>query len=258
MNIYKILLIFIVVLSGASGIPTMTTLCDICNEIITQDYMQDAWGNKFHQDHLENGRFCSTCSRVISKRLTDGGFQFNDGRYMCTLCESSIVNSETKKLKSIENVLAAFSNVGIYIDINEFEVSIKQKDELQSYLSSVSRHHKETIKALTYYNNNKYTISTLWGLHRIEFESVLAHELLHVWVDYNNIMLHKDKLEGFCNLGSALIYDNADTKLSRILKRSMSENNDPVYGRGYKYMNSLLEKHGWKKLISIVRDSNHN
>ena len=37
----------------------------------------------------------------------------------------------------------------------------------------------------------------------------------------------------------------------------MSESNDPVYGRGYKYMNSLLEKHGWEKLVSILRD-NHN
>ena len=98
----------------------------------------------------------------------------------------------------------------------------------------------------------------LWGLHQIEFESALAHELLHVWVDYNNIRLHKDKLEGFCNLGSALIYDDANTKLSKILKKSMLENNDPIYGRGYKYMNSLLEKHGWKKLISIIRESNHN
>ena len=82
----------------------------------------------------------------------------------------------------------------------------------------------------------------------------MAHELLHVWLHQNQIKLSLSLTEGFCNLGSALIYDNANTKLSKILKKSMSESNDPVYGRGYKYMNSLLEKHGWKKLLSIVRD----
>ncbi len=254
---YKILLIFIIIPSLTSGIPIGTTLCDICDDMIVQDYMQDAWGNKFHQNHMENGNFCSTCSRIISKRITDGGFQFNDGRFMCSLCESSIINSESKKLKSIENVLVVLSNVGIYIDINEFEVNITPKEILQSQISNVSQHHKETIKALTYFKNNKYSINTLWGLHKVEFEAVLAHELMHVWVDYNNIRLHRDKLEGFCNLGSALIYDNVNTKLSTILKKSMSESNDPVYGRGYKYMNSLLEKHGWEKLISILRH-NHN
>ena len=51
----------------------MGTYCDICNEVILNEYYIDAWGNKFHAKHLKNGIHCNTCSRIISKELTGGG-----------------------------------------------------------------------------------------------------------------------------------------------------------------------------------------
>ena len=68
----------------------------------------------------------------------------------------------------------------------------------------------------------------------------------------SGIKLNKSKLEGFCNLGSTLVYDSYDLELSRVLKKSIEYNPDPVYGKGYKYMNSLLEIYGWDKLISML------
>ena len=73
-------------------------------EKIISEYYIDAWGNKFHATHKENGVFCNTCSRIISKGLTSGGFQFNDGRHMCKLCSISMINSDHLKIKSINNV----------------------------------------------------------------------------------------------------------------------------------------------------------
>ena len=70
---------------------------------------------------------------------------------------------------------------------------------------------------------------------------------MHVWIDYNNIKLNKSKLEGFSNLGSGLVYDNYNLELAKVLKSSMKKNDDPIYGKGYKYMSSLLEIHGWEK-----------
>jgi hypothetical protein len=111
---------------------------------------------------------------------------------------------------------------------------------------------RPSLKGYTYFNNQKYIIEILWGLNQIEFEAVLAHELLHVWIDYNNIKLNKSKLEGFCNLGSRLVYDNYNLELAKVLKSSMKNNDDPIYGKGYKYMNSLLEIHGWDKLTNML------
>ena len=131
--------------------------------------------------------------------------------------------------------------------------------EYQKYINDyIKKHSKKTIKAYTFFNNKNYEVNILWGLNQIEFEAVLAHELLHVWIDYNNLKINNDKLEGFCNLGSSLVYKSYDLKLADILQKSIEEDNDPTYGRGYVYMNFLLEHHGWNELISILLSSNQN
>ena len=235
-----------------SNLYSLETYCDICNEVILSEYYIDAWGNKFHSAHKEKGAFCNTCSRIISKGLTGGGFKFNDGRHMCKLCSASMINSEHLKIESINNVMSILKEIDISIDDQFLSINLVDRESLQNATFSISSHSKKTIKGYTYYNNHKYVINILWGLNRLEFEAILAHELLHVWVDYNNIKLNKSKLEGFCNLGSTLVYDSYDLELSRVLKKSIEDNPDPVYGKGYKYMNSLLEIYGWDKLISML------
>ncbi len=231
---------------------SMGTYCDICNEVIVTEYYIDAWGNKFHAKHLKNGIHCNTCSRIISKELTGGGFKFNDGRHMCNLCSKSMVNSEELKIKSITNVLKIFDDINLSLNDKLYSINLVDRASLQASTYSISKHSKESIKGYTYFNNQKYIIEILWGLNQLEFEAVLAHELLHVWIDYNNIKLNKSKLEGFCNLGSGLVYDNYNLELAKVLKSSMKNNNDPIYGKGYKYMNSLLEIHGWDKLTNML------
>ena len=235
-----------------SNLYSLNTYCDICNEAIVTEYYMDAWGNKFHAEHKENGFFCNTCSRIISKNLTGGGIEFNDGRHMCKLCSASMINSDYLKIESINNVMDILKEIDVSINDQFLSINLVDRESLQSATFSISSHSKKTIKGYTYYNNNEYIINILWGLNRLEFEAILAHELLHVWIDYNNIKLNKSKLEGFCNLGSVLVYDNYDLELARILKKSIEENPDPIYGKGYKYMNSLLEIYGWDKLLSML------
>ena len=101
------------------------------------------------------------------------------------------------------------------------------------------------------YHDKKYnhTIYILSGLPKIEFEAVLAHELLHIWLSENEQQLMSEKIEGFCNLGSSIIYENDGTHFSKIHLQSMKNDSHPIYGDGYRYMKSQLEMLGWKKLI---------
>ena len=232
--------------------------CDICKGNIEKNYFIDAWGNKYHEYHKRDGEFCSTCSRIISARLTSGGFQFNDGRYMCRLCSTSMIDSNEKKISSTLSIIKLLNDKGINIIEDGINISLVDKNTLKDAIIHLPSHNKETVKAITILNNNKYEIKILWGLNQIEFESALAHELLHVWIDYNNIRLNEAKLEGFCNLGSALVYKYYNNQLSNILLKSMQNNKDPIYGRGYKYMNSLLKVHGWDSLKSILLNNNQN
>ena len=145
-----------------------------------------------------------------------------------------------------------FDDINLSINDKLVSINLVDRASLQASTYSISKHSKESIKGYTYFNNQKYIIEILWGLNQLEFEAVLAHELLHVWVDYNNIKLNKSKLEGFCNLGAGLVYDNYNLELAKVLKSSMKKNDDPIYGKGYKYMSSLLEIHGWNELTNML------
>ena len=67
--------------------------CSLCLEILTGEYLVDAWGNPFHKSHEAEGIYCSSCSRIISEGVTQGGYKLDDGRFLCSLCQSNIVQS---------------------------------------------------------------------------------------------------------------------------------------------------------------------
>ena len=61
--------------------------------------------------------------------------------------------------------------------------------------------------------------------------------------------LSLEKTEGFCNLGSSLIYNNDSTQFSRIHLQAMESEPDPIYGGGFRSMKSRLDKLGWNKFL---------
>ena len=110
------------------------------------------------------------------------------------------------------------------------------------------------LKGFTQVNNKYkshpyYTIFILFGLPRIEFEAVLAHELMHIWIYINYPNLKNKDVEGLCNAGSALIYINDGTCFSKIHLKAMEDNPDSIYGDGYRKMKELLEKSSWNNLL---------
>ena len=106
---------FIIVICLSRLLSVDNNMCNICFEPLNKFYLEDAWGNKYHQKHSEEGIFCDTCSRIISKRITRGGFQFSDGRFMCNLCEASIIKTDKSESFSIsiDSVIKILSSKGI-------------------------------------------------------------------------------------------------------------------------------------------------
>ena len=83
---------------------------------------------------------------------------------------------------------------------------------------------------------DRIEIKILYGLNIIEFEGVLAHEIIHAWVYKNNLKFDDMTLEGLWNLGSAIIYRQNGSYLSSLLLSSIENNSDPIYGDGYNKM----------------------
>ena len=202
---------------------------------------------------------CSSCSRLISEQLTNGGYDINQETKVCAKCYPFIVNKDSQVSKINLEVRSLLSSVGIKKIPNHIPITLlKNIEDLKKY----SGKNNNVIKGFTYYDkttlqgvkiNENIHIYILSNLHNTVFKAVLAHELLHVFLFVNDYTLRSDIREGFCNLGSKLIFDKTQTELSDYYTLSMFENDDPDYGIGFMKMNEILKKKGWKKLIRDLK-----
>ena len=231
--------------------------CTICLQPLIGEYSIDAWKNPFHSHHANEGIFCHSCSRIISEGITQGGFQYMDGRYLCSLCQITVVESDSIIYAAYNSVIEQFKAVGIYNIPHDIPVKLINLIELNA---KCGQSHGN-LKGFTHTNYNyqaqpSYTIFMLFGLPQIEFEAVLAHEFLHVWIYQNQIKLSHKITEGFCNLGRYLIYQNDQTYFSKIHLQSMDNSKNDTYGIEYRKMKEKLEQRGWEILISDLMTSN--
>ena len=66
----KYSILYIISLSFIFAINKSENICAICSELINEEYLVDSWGNPFHAKHSVKAKYCDTCSRIISKRIT--------------------------------------------------------------------------------------------------------------------------------------------------------------------------------------------
>ena len=233
--------------------------CSLCLKILTEEYLVDAWGNPFHKSHEAEGIYCSSCSRIISEGVTQGGYKLDDGRFLCSLCQSNIVQSPSQIDASKLTVLTLLEKIGIVEIKEDIPISLANRFTLQKLADEIASSHLKGFTKFSYIKSpfgnlaSEYNIYILDRLPTIEFEAVLAHEYLHVWLYENNIELPLTQREGFCNLASAYIYQQNGSQFSTIHLDSMDIDPDPNYGDGYRKMKLQLEKNGWKSLLQTVR-----
>ena len=80
------------------------------------------------------------------------------------------------------------------------------------------------------------------NLPKIRFAGVLAHEMLHVWMNEKGIALQPMLTEGFCNVGSYVVYKAINTDMSLHMIKIMEQDPDPVYGNGFRKVVELYHK----------------
>ena len=229
--------------------------CSICLHSLDSLFSIDAWGNAFHTKHEHEGIFCHSCSRIISQGVTKGGYYYQDGRHLCSLCITTAVNNDSTIQADYKSVVLQCKKAGIP-NVAE-NISIRLVD-LHTLNHEAGKLAHARLKGFTQFktwdttiqDNNKFHISILSGLPRVEFQAVLAHELLHIWLHQHQIRLPQEVEEGFCNLGRHLIYENDQTKFSIIHLQAMENDLDPIYGTEYRKMKEQLKQKGWKNLIS--------
>ena len=227
-----------------------SNICTICLKQLNKYYSIDAWNNAFHSYHENEGEYCHSCSRIISQNITNGGYVYSDGRSICSLCQASAITNSSGFHLSYQSVIEQLSLIGINSIPHNIPINLTGLNQLRNIAKDQS-HSK--LKGCTRNKQNylsyQYQIYILNGLPKIEFEAVLAHELMHIWLNIKKIKLPDKYIEGFCNLGSYLVYKNDGTQFSKIHLKAMDKNPDPKYGEGYRLMKKMLLNAGWKDLI---------
>ncbi len=233
--------------------------CDVCQNIINGEYVIDLWGNKSHKKHegLEPA-FCDCCSRVLSDATSKGFRKHDDGRKICGICKITEIISFHQTVPSKMKVIDELKAVGLNFIPPFITISLADKITINKMLgASITNNTHGYTKTVHKSENGRlvkreHSISMLFGLPKLQFEAVLAHEFLHVWLHEKNLDMPDEQTEGFCNLGAALIYKNDGSEFSKILLKGLENDPDKVYGDGYRVMNKKLEALGWESLIKDV------
>ncbi|RJP75219.1 MAG: protein DA1 [Desulfobacteraceae bacterium] len=235
--------------------------CVVCQRPIEGRMMIDPWGNQAHEKHGDNRTIaCSSCMRIISNKTSKGGYRYTDGRTICGFCRPTVVEKSDEVMKSRNTVLAVLHSIGITDIPTTIPVHVVDMEHLKQY--SKSRHtpnSKGFTTCMVSYRNDrtvsrKQSIYILNGLPLSEFNGVLAHEIMHVWLNEKDIKLTDPETEGFCNLGTMKVYQEDGSKFAMILLENMEKDSDPLYGDGYRDMKKKVQMMGWDKLIQHIQN----
>ena len=122
--------------------------CDVCSNPLEGEFLIDFWKNKYHSYHQSKLPKCDSCNRLISKQLTNGGFEIDKNREVCSLCFSSIINKEEQIVGLDIEVRRILKMAGI-IGLPKVPITlVVDQKELENY----SNQKNANMKGFTYYN----------------------------------------------------------------------------------------------------------
>lgn len=232
----------------------MELKCAICKQGINGTYYSDEWGNNVCYKHTI--KYCDSCNRIITTTIPKPV----NKRYYCAHCQSIAVNTSTSTANLYKNILGIYNKYTIKNVPETVPIHIVDKTTLIAPSNAVNT---TDVLGLAVTNTHwsslstrktfEHTIYILGGLPMIEFEAVLAHELLHTWLNQYEIKMTDPETEGFCNLGSYLVLTLNATKHAQILMKKKKDDKSEVYGAGFRKMLAEVQQKGWARFLSDVR-----
>ena len=229
--------------------------CAICNGDIRGRYLIDEWQQPMCGHHTVE--HCSSCGRFVKP----SDLHLSDGRCLCSFCLPSVVRSpqhiqwvetRVRAILSSHGIADIPLNVPIHI-VSPAEMSKKNHSKQVNLLQpglTVTSHMMGLFSSKC-----SHAIYMLDYLPKVQFAGVLGHEMLHAWQNEKGISLSPPLTEGFCNVGSYVVYQAIGNELAKYYVRRLEENTDPVYGDGFRRVVSVFKNRG--DLLKTVEYINH-
>lgn len=223
--------------------------CVVCGEVVMEEFFVDYKNNAVCKIHKDQSKRCHACHQFLSPEFNGSWQEFKDNRIICTDCNASAVHEirEAREMaKKIQNELKA---TGIEIK-QDFTLTFVSMQELNSNLEEFLVDHlgvtlyekSEMLGGL--FSSKKYKIKVLYGLPRSLLLSVLAHELMHVWLFANSPQPQDQQMcEGTCQYAAYLVLQKDETDDGRYFLDYLVNQEDKIYGQGFQkvfgYVNNV-------------------
>lgn len=233
--------------------------CVICGNNIFGQYRQDIWGNCICAHHQY--KVCYSCLRFIGRYSTYSssskqiGFQIHDGRQICGICQETCVVNQIQVEDSANFVIRLLNKAGIKIKKERLSIQLVTKNQMERTSPGA-----EGLNQSFFGINPRSTVSKIFIPHampKIKFESILAHEMLHWWLHYNDVA-DNEMVEGFCNIGESLVLNyyasRKQSDLAKLLRYFENENDDFHYGLMFQIQKQKLQRMGWTNYIKDILD----
>lgn len=237
--------------------------CAVCNNSLIGEYVVDIHNMKYHKDHKDNLPICSNCNRIISSRTTKGGVKLEDDRSLCSLCFNSRLKTKTEYLDLLNKSIYKLSILGLKIDKKGISIEPVNKTQLNKVsdnsINSNTKGFCQSNYKFKEVNGKKekldqsHKIFVLDRLPEKYTESIIVHELMHVWFHQNNTKKLPSKIvEGACNYMSYVyLKGEVDTKSKEVVL--LLENDpDPVYGEGFRDIKRRFESKSLNDLYKFL------
>jgi hypothetical protein len=233
--------------------------CAVCGLAIEGKYLEDDWGNRICERHRSALPECFCCRRLICEALTGGGVAYQDGRQVCNLCRRTAVDQVAQGLGMELLARHALESWGLALGDSALPVRLVDRAGLaraggQSGL--VTGQTRVTIVTEGDHERSRRVdeILVLYGLPQEYYAAVLAHEYGHAWLFRQRFpRLSPQVEEGFCQLLSWQWLQQQGTPVAAFLQRVIQDDQDPVYGQGFRAAQSGLAGRSVRELASYLR-----
>ena len=242
-----------------------TKPCEVCGVPLTGTYLSDVHGHMFCPTHQEELTPCEACHRLICDRLTGGGIQFNDGLVLCNRCSPSAVTSPKEAAEVFARVRTSFEAMGFSLGHQKTPLRLVDRHTLAGFQEKKKRqgpslgmarkriHTRGRRGRQEVVGREFLEIIIQAGLPRSLFETVAVHELCHAWLFFSGADdLPVQVEEGLCTLCEDLWLTKHPSAENQARQKVLRENEDPIYGDGYRQAYQIYRARGRANLFKYV------
>ena len=216
-------------------------VCSICNRIIEGQYRQNYYNQLCCNRH--ELFICYCCGRYVKPKTC---IEVPPYGLFCPDCQLRLVN-EDSAVRIARLVNRYYSRLNL--EIPDYSLKLITESRMISEAGATN------VLGLAF-NCNPYEIHIIRHLSRTGLAGVLAHEVLHLWQYANGFSTSALMCDGMCEFGSYMMLKSIDKREACFRLQCISQNSDKIYGGGFRLVNEIYQKFGWKGVIKALMIDN--